>query len=71
MKIPNLKYSWAETYETYSVTDVAWAKVLLSSANLLGASRQERVKLPLAESVPVQEISLNVKVGDLVRQIIG
>lgn len=69
VKIPSEKYSWAETYETYSVSSADWLAAVVSVHSQV--TRQERVKLPLNESIPVQKMSQIVKVGDLVRQIIG
>jgi hypothetical protein len=64
---PSEKYSWAETYGTYSVNEVArWAAALSAQT-----TRQERIKLPLEESIVVPKTSRIVKVGDSVRQIIG
>ena len=64
VKFSSEKYSWAETYETITTN-------LLQSVVLGSFTKQERSKLPLDEtsSIEDQDISLVVKVGDLVRQI--
>lgn len=65
VKLPNEKYSWAETYETYAVSG-------LSSALDLIVPKQVRVSLPLNDdaSISDQKKYQKINVGDLVRQIL-
>jgi hypothetical protein len=69
VKIPSENFSWAETYDTYTIPGMG---SLIASLNTL-APRFERAKLPLDESTESSvsgPVIPQVKMGDLVRQII-
>ena len=73
VKNPSEKFSWAETYESDMIpgTGSAMASAVASISRF--APRYERARLPLdaTTSSPVSgPVMPNVKVGDLVRQII-
>jgi hypothetical protein len=70
---PSERLSWAETYETYAIPGTL-AAIDSAVAAISGfVPRYERVKLPL-DKTPSSSVSgpvtMNLKIGDLVRQII-
>ena len=76
VKYPSERLSLAETYETYAVPGTAaqaMASIFASASTF--APKYERVKLPLDATTPASPVSGPgtpiVKIGDLVRQIIG
>ncbi|MCJ7444853.1 MAG: hypothetical protein MUO26_10040 [Methanotrichaceae archaeon] len=65
----NEKYSWAETYESDIIPSELLGVFMLPEYL---RDKKTRVKLPLGDSPTfgIQYIDRNVKVGDLVRQIV-
>lgn len=73
VKNPSEKFSWAETYEADMITGTGSAVASAVAAISGFAPRYERAKLPLDATTSSSvggPVTPNVKVGDLVRQII-
>lgn len=75
VKYPSERLSLAETYETYAVPGTAAQAMASIFVSSVLATKYERVKLPLDATMSSLAVSgsctPNVKIGDLVRQIIG